>query len=258
MFQNILLELAYDGQGFQGFQEQPGKRTVAGCLRQAVEQWNGRPTRLIAAGRTDRGVHARSQWVNFLTPHDTRPEAIAYLLRPYLPEDLLVRSSRAVPANFQIRFHAQEKTYVYDLVETQALAPAYRKLVAASSYSLDAEAMRAACGLFVGRHDFSDFARQEPGQTGERTIFDCALAVDPWFGGAGRHFHFTVRGDAFLREQVRFMIGALIELGRGKRSRAEILASLRGEPGRKPYQAAPACGLTLAEVQWTLPEENHF
>ena len=95
--QNILLRVAYEGTDFCGYQEQPEKRTIAGTLRAAVERVTGRATRLVAAGRTDRGVHAEDQAVNFLTAFTWKSETFCRILQNQLPPDIRIRSAKSVP-----------------------------------------------------------------------------------------------------------------------------------------------------------------
>ncbi|WP_019134688.1 tRNA pseudouridine(38-40) synthase TruA [Kallipyga massiliensis] len=256
MYQNILLTLAYDGRNFHGFQAQADKRTVAGVLTRAVEKVLGKKTRLIAAGRTDAGVHAQGQIVNFLADTPIPAGAFAYHLYPYLPDDLQVLSSQGLPLNFHARFHSQAKTYRYDFVEAKRIHPKYRDFLPTCSYSLDPEVMSRGAALMVGRHNFSAFTLADEDRDPERTIYLFQLDREEWTEGEGFRWIFRIRGDSFLREQVRLMVGALVALGRGKWTLEEISQVIDQGAPHSPFMAAPPQGLTLDRVEWVFPERN--
>lgn len=256
MYQNILLTLAYDGRNFHGFQAQSGMRTVAGVLTKAVEKVLGKKTRLIAAGRTDAGVHAQGQIVNFLADTLIPASAFAYHLYPYLPDDLQVLSSQPLPLNFHARFHSIAKTYRYDFVEAKRIHPKYRDFLPTCTYPLDPDAVGQGAKLFQGRHNFSAFTLADEDRDPIRTIFSFDLDRKFWTEGEGCLWTFRIRGDSFLREQVRLMVGAMVALGRGKWTLEEVQSLIDQGAEHSPFMAAPPQGLTLDEVEWVFPKEN--
>lgn len=250
LLQNIVLTLAYDGTFFEGFQEQPYKRTVGGVLRKAVELVTGRTTRLIVAGRTDSGVHADAQIVNFLSVSDIPADRFYYNLKKYLPDDILVYRSEGASLRFHARFHSTWKTYCYVLSRGPLLHPKDRYRMALCSYPLNIERMKRAAGEFLGTHDFSAFSLPDPERSVVRTITECTIKEE------GNHLIFTIQGDAFLRQQVRIMAGALVDVGRGKLSADEISYALEHGSRIPIAPTLPACGLTLSRIYWKNPEEN--
>lgn len=258
MYQNILLTLAYDGRDFHGFQAQEGLRTVAGVLSKAIEKVLGKKTRLIAAGRTDAGVHAQGQIVNFLADTPIPAESFAYHLYPYLPDDLQVLSSQALPLNFHARFHSLSKTYRYDFIEAKRIHPKYRDFLPTCTYRLDPDKILEGAALLKGRHDFSAFTLADEERDPVRTIYSFEASRQTWVAGEGYHWVLLIRGDSFLREQVRLMVGALIALGRGKWTLSQVASTLEKGGRHSPFMAAPARGLTLERVEWVFPKDNLF
>ncbi|MDY3052093.1 MAG: tRNA pseudouridine(38-40) synthase TruA [Ndongobacter sp.] len=239
---NILLRVAYDGTRFRGFQGQPEERTVQGELRRAVDKLLGRPTRLIAAGRTDTGVHAEEQWVNFLSASPIAPKGIAHHLKPLLPEDLLALSSEEVPLSFHARFSSGKKVYRYVLSLDQPLLPVYRHYKASCAYPLDVGAMRRVLPLFLGRHDFSAFSRQDPLRQPIRDVSQFTMEQ------SGNDLVFHIAGESFLHNQIRIIIGALVEVGRGRLTEARIARLLEEGAAQPAAPTYPACGLTLERI----------
>ncbi len=247
MYKNILLNLAYDGTNFHGWQDQAGgARTVAGVLGQALEEVTGRSVRMIAAGRTDAGVHAEGQLVNFLTAYPAPPNLFYHQLKPHLPEDLMVISSMEVPRNFHARFQAKEKTYRYDLIEGPFLLPQLRHHFGLSTFPLDEDRIRRSLPLFLGTHNFSAFSLQDKDRDPIRTLK--AIRLDR----RGNHWIFRFTGDSFLRRQVRILVGALIDLGRGHLDPADLPPLLEQGADHPIAPAFPAAGLTLEKIEITL------
>lgn len=241
--QNILLHIAYDGTRFEGWQAQRGRRTVAGVLTEALQTMTTRTTRLIAAGRTDTGVHAVGQCANFLTHLMLPPAAFAKRLNSLLPEDIRILASEAVAPHFHARFADHETTYRY-MVENGVLYPAYRHLFFGYDYPLDGAAMQNAAELLLGEHDFSAFAQYTESETTVRTLSEVSVRRE------GSRFFFTFTGNGFLRRQVRVMVGALLDVGRGARTRTEIEDALQTGADHPLFFAAPPQGLTLVEVHY--------
>lgn len=239
---NILLRIAYDGTRFRGFQGQPGERTVYGVLRRAIDKLMGRPTRLISAGRTDTGVHAEEQWVNFLSASPIAPKGIVHHLKPLLPDDVLALSSEEVPLSFHSRFSSGEKVYRYVLSLDQPLLPVYRHYKAACTYPLNIEGMRRVLPLFLGRHNFSAFSRQDPLRQPIRDISQFTMKQ------SGNDLVFHIAGESFLHNQIRIIVGAMVEVGRGRLTEAQIARLLEEGAAQPVAPTYPACGLTLERI----------
>lgn len=250
MLQNILLTIAYDGSLFAGYQSQKNLRTVQGVLEEALSQLYQRPTRVIAAGRTDAGVHADGQIVNYLAASKIPAQAVPFHLNPLLPEDLVCFQGQAMPLNFHARFMATGKVYRYTLANKAMLHPLERRYKALCNFPLDLGAMQAASQLFLGEHDFSAFSLADPLRTPIRTID----AID--IQQAGEDLVFHIEGPSFLREEVRILVGALVEVGRHKLDPDAIAQALDQGNDFPIAPAFPACGLSLEKVFYDPVRKN--
>lgn len=212
------------------------------------------------AGRTDSGVHALGQVAAVLDPKQARANsAVMAALNGLLPDDVAIRAIETVGADFDPRRDARWREYRYRVCVGMA-SPLTVRLVLSHWASLDVQAMRAAAHRFEGEHDFASFAgmgagtpwstwRDKPRQTVRRILrCDCHVAVDPLFGGDDRIVEVTVVGDAFLPRQVRTMVGALIEVGRGRREPAWIEELLARGDRRGGPETVPGHGLVLWAV----------
>jgi tRNA pseudouridine38-40 synthase len=245
------LDIGYDGTAFSGWASQAGRRTVQGEL----ETWLGRvigsePPRLVCAGRTDAGVHARGQVAHF----DLGPRAIpdpagaVRRLNRVLPDDLVVWRLAPAPAGFDARFSAVWRRYVYRLAEPSTpVHPLYRNQVTRLRRDLDLGRMNAAAGALVGLRDFGAFCRGREGGTTIRTLLDLR-AVRVTAGPLREVVECTVRADAFCHSMVRSLVGALVEVGSGRRDAGwlELVTAAAVRDPAIPVLAAG--GLTLEEV----------
>jgi tRNA pseudouridine38-40 synthase len=252
--QRLKLVVAYDGRGFSGSQRQPGKRTVQGELEAAASKLFDTAASMSLAGRTDSGVHAVGQVASCL---DFRPGLsewqIARALRAHLAEDLSVGSVDRVSISFDPRRDARWRQYRYQIWNGPP-NPLVRGRTALVERSLDVDAIRQVATALVGEQDFASFAGLGQGvpwtdRTGRGTVRRIwAVGVESCPGPLGRMVTVSITGDAFLPGQVRSMIGALIEIGRGRRDSdwlAEVIATRDRRVGPK---SAPAHGLVLWQV----------
>ena len=246
------IDLGYDGTAFSGWATQPGRRTVQGEL----ETWLGRvlaldPTpRLVCAGRTDAGVHARGQVVHLdLDPTvAVDPPAVVRRLNRVLPDDLVVWRLVRAPAGFDARFAALWRRYVYRLAEPAApVHPLLRGMVTRLKSDLDLDRLNAAAPGLLGLRDFGAFCRGREGGTTIRTLLDLA-GVRVADGPLAGMVEVTVRADAFCHSMVRSLVGALVEVGCGRRD-VGWLATVTVAAVRDPsVPVLPPGGLTLEEV----------
>lgn len=240
---NYMLRIAYDGSNFKGYQLQDGERTVSAELKTAIETLLGRKTRIIAAGRTDAGVHAREQIVNFLTTTDISAKGFSYHLQKHLPDDILCWDSVEVPLNFHSRFASRSKTYKYVVSLKNPMMPMDRKYKANCTYKLDFNKMSEVLSLFEGVHDFSAFSKNDPLRQPIRPLdsFEMNRVEDELI--------FILKGESFLHNQVRILIGAVIQVGREKLSLKEIEDALKNGSTSPIAPTYPACGLTLEHIE---------
>ncbi len=252
----IRIDLAYDGTDFNGWAIQPGLRTVQGLLEGALATALRLPgARVVCAGRTDTGVHARGQVVHFdLDPEvlsgsvgrstETPDAALLRRLNGILPTDLRVHRVAEAAEGFDARFSAMWRRYSYRVVDDpNSVDPLTRHHVLVWQRALDLDAMNKASAELVGLHDFASFCRRREGATTVRTLLDLSWTRDEYGVAVA-----TVRADAFCHSMVRSIVGCLLAIGEGRQPpswAAEILSGARRDPG---MTVAHARGLTLEEV----------
>ena len=242
--QNIMLRIAYDGTAFAGYQEQENCRTVAGVLRGAVETLTGRSTRLIAAGRTDAGVHAEDQVVNFLTHLDWPADAFLYQLRCLLPDDLLLRSAQVAIPSFHARFAPHKTTYRYVVENGPYVLPTERHTVFSYTFPLNDALILEAARRLEGTHQFAAFSVPDPYRNSQRTVD--AVTIER----QATRLILRFTADGFLHRQVRFMTGAILLAGRGALDLCTLSAALE-DPNAKPIAfCADAQGLVLEKIAY--------
>src|SRR3989338_7365138 len=228
---NIKLVLEYDGSAFFGFQRQPQRMTVQEALEKALSSLLNRKTKIAAAsGRTDTGVHALGQVVNFKTVSSMPVAQIQKGLNGLLPRAVAVTEVTQVREKFHARFDARSKTYEYRIWNDPTRSP----LHAASTFHvrepLNVAKMRAAAKYFTGRHDFKSFAtaskisgkNQRTEKNTVRTIHRFQIVKN------GPLIRLIIEGDGFLYLMVRNLTGVLLEVGKGKLSLRELSKILKG------------------------------
>ncbi len=249
----LRLDLAYDGAAFHGWAAQGGTdlRTVQGELEGWLARLLRRPAPLTCAGRTDAGVHARGQVAHIDTVPGEDPAEVAALLARRLPRalpaDLVLRGVRVAPPGFDARFAAHWRRYAYRLTDATAPDPLVRGHVLRVPGPLDVPAMDAAGAALLGLHDFAAFCKHRDGATTIRTLLACTTCRPTDAAGAGP-IEVTVRADAFCHSMVRSLVGALVDVGRGRRP-PDWPASLLDSDGRAgAVTVLPPHGLVLEEV----------
>jgi tRNA pseudouridine38-40 synthase len=261
----VRLDLAYDGTDFSGWAAQPGRRTVEGELSTGLTTVlrASQAVRLVVAGRTDAGVHARGQVAHADTDasalnqvavrSDRSPDDVLRArLAGVLPADVTVSRVSRAPDGFDARFSATSRRYQYRLADDLSTHdPLRRRDTVAVRGHLDAHAMSDAAYLLVGLHDFAAFCKRRDGATTVRTL----LAVS-WERRPDGVLVGTVVADAFCHSMVRSLVGALVPVGEGRRDvdwPAEVLAGGVRDPG---VRVMPPHGLSLEEV--TYPPDDQL
>jgi tRNA pseudouridine38-40 synthase len=236
--------LEYDGADFRGWQRQAGRRSVQGCLEQALLDITGSPTTVVGAGRTDSGVHATGQVAHFDSVFERPAEELARALNAVLARDVSVRQLAPVVEHFHARHVATSRTYRYRLLVDEVRRPTERR----RSWHVgpvDPAAIAGAAMQLIGKHDFGGFGT--PPLAGGSTIrevsrYDVLLSDDSTV-------ELVVQANAFLRHQVRRMTGLLVEVGRGRRGPADVASILAGGVAA-PVRRAPPQGLVLEKVDY--------
>jgi len=242
---NLRLDICYDGTRYRGWQRLPGKDdTIQGKLETALSRILGEAIEISGSGRTDAGVHARGQVVNFHCESTMTAEEILENLRRYLPEDIGIYSCRDVSQRFHARLNAKEKTYRYRIWNSTRPCVFERRFVTVMPEELNLDAMNAAAGHLLGQHDFAAFCGNA--KMKKSTVrFIRSLTIER----CGEEVHITVTGNGFLHNMVRIIVGTLVEVGRGERSPDSIPELFGGKRADAGFLAPPQ-GLCLMEVYY--------
>ena len=240
--QNIRLVLEYDGTDFVGWQVQPNGPSIQAELEKALRQLLRHEVTTIAAGRTDAGVHARGQVVNFKTDEEVEPRVLVKGLNALLPRQIAILTADEVDAAFHARYSAKKRLYRYYLsLRRTALERDFVWYV--GGYSLDVGLMRACAASTVGEHDFASFCKADSGA--DSSV--CLVTTATW-NELGRKLVFEICSNRFLHGMVRALVGTMVEVGRGHRSSEEFGRILAARDRRAAGMSAPAKGLFLEEV----------
>lgn len=240
------LDIAYDGTDFSGWAPQPGRRTVHGVLTDALQRLVRAPVALTVAGRTDAGVHASGQVAHVDLSGELEPDRLVRRLARLLPPDVRVRAVTAVPPEFDARFSALRRHYVYRVTTAPWGAdPLRARDTLAWPHPIDLDAVARASSALLGEHDFAAFCRRREGATTIRELLRFAWSVD-----ADGVVRAELSADAFCHSMVRSLVGAMLDVGRGRRA-VEWPAGLLDRAERASDVAvAPAHGLTLVGVDY--------
>jgi tRNA pseudouridine38-40 synthase len=243
---NIRLTVSYDGTDFNGWQTQPGYRTVQETLEQAIAKLTGEAkVRVNASGRTDAGVHAVGQVVNFYTSSEHPPVVFARAVNAHLPADVVVRDPADVPEAFDANRDARRKLYRYVIHDGPVPDPFLRRYAMHSRHPLDAAAMRRAAEPLKGRHDFHSFETEWPNRMSSvRTITH--LSINRY----ADYIWIDVEADGFLYNMVRAIAGTLVNVGRGYWPEEQVAKILQAEDRALAGPTAPAQGLFLMRVTY--------
>ncbi len=240
---NLRMTLSYDGTDFLGWERQAEGRTVQGVVEAALAELHGHPVDVSVAGRTDSGVHALGQVINFRTDASIPDERFPYALNALLPKDVRAIGSFRVSDAFHARFDAVARVYAYYFQTGEFESPIDRRFAWHLRREPSLPALNSLAASIVGTHDFTTFAAAgDASQSRVRDIFTAA------FYREGRHLVFRIAGNAFLYRMVRSLVGTMIDFeltGAGPPRMREILqARERGLAG----PTAPPNGLFLLKV----------
>ena len=240
---NIRLDICYDGTRYQGWQRQVStQETIQGKLETALSRILGETIEISGSGRTDAGTHAKGQVANFHCKSEMPCETILEELRRYLPADIGIESCREASERFHARLNARGKTYCYRVWNCEAPCVFERRYVHIMPEALNLDAMEQAAGHLLGRHDFAAFCTNAGKKKSTVRCLE-ELRIEP----VGHEVRFWVSGDGFLHNQVRIMVGTLLEVGMGQRTPDSIPALFEGKRAMSGMKL-PAKGLCLEEV----------
>ncbi len=240
----IKLTIEYDGTDYVGWQLQENGRSVQEVLERGLAQILRENIRIVGAGRTDAGVHARGQVASFRMESSLHCHQLLRSLNGVLPEDVVVVGAEEVAADFNARYSARSRRYQYIIRRRPTALD--RKFCWELGYKLDVDLLSRCAGIIAGAQDFESFCKSEARVDHYRcTVFDAL-----WSSPDSATLVFDISADRFLHGMVRALVGTMVEIGRGYRSIDELPAILNAKDRRRAGMAAPARGLFLFEVKY--------
>lgn len=247
---NIRLEIAYNGTAYIGWQSQKNGRTVQDAIEEAIYKTTAKKVSLLAAGRTDTGVHALGQVANFNIDHELPPEKYTDALNYYLPKDILIKSSAQVEDSFHARFDAQSKRYRY-LIGLNKSAHYYNYRWEIRE-ALDLTMLRQASDIVTGEHDFAPFCVV----SSRKENNTCSIYHSRWHRW-GDLLIYEIRGNRFLHSMIRSLVGSMVNLARTDPDKnpqnltlAQFEDIILNCTEKRMTFTAPACGLYLVSVRY--------
>ena len=249
-----VLILEYDGRHYHGFQLQAGLPTVQGAIEAALRKLTGERTRVMAASRTDAGVHAQGQVVSFRTGSSHSRQTFVNGLNFYLPKDIVVKAAYRVKDAFNVRRSAVSREYNYYLLNSGTRSPLREGFSHRVTGRLDTEAMNQACPTLIGEHDLASFTSgiglgmKSP----VRRVYRAEVRQD------GELAIFKIVANSFLPHQVRNTVGTLIKVGLGRMSGDEFCCIMEAKSPGLAGPMAPAHGLCLMQVNYARPFEEEI
>lgn len=246
------LIIAYDGTDYSGFQRQKGFTTIQGELEKALRKigWQGKS--ILAAGRTDAGVHATGQVVTFNHEWQHSLPEMQAALNHFLPESISVRNVRMRKPNFHPRYDAVSREYTYGVLIADSRDPQKERFMWRLDRDIDWEAVYRSAKSFSGEHDFMFFGRpMSPGGSTIRKVYN-----SQWVEQNPGEYYYHISADAFLYHMVRRIVFVMMAVGDGRVSREVVKQIIAGEGGKIPPGIAPARGLTLTKVLYNDNKED--
>jgi tRNA pseudouridine38-40 synthase len=242
---NISLVVEYDGTNYHGWQCQPKGVTVEETLKGAIERILDHPVKMYSAGRTDAGVHALGQVVNFVTEKRIDLTSLVRGLNSMLPDDIRVGSAMERDLSFHARYSAKSKIYVYTIHNAPRHSPFSVRYSWHVPYGLDSALMNRCVRSLVGRHDFASFKKKkEPYRSCEREILTAGVKR------RGSFVHIVIEATGFLRYMVRNIVGTLVLLGEGKIAPEEFGRIVEARDRDRAGPTAPPQGLLLRRIKY--------
>jgi|AntRauTorckE6833_2_1112554.scaffolds.fasta_scaffold00607_34 tRNA pseudouridine38-40 synthase len=240
------ITLAYDGTKYSGWQRQKNTSlTIQQILEEKLTKINKSYVLAISAGRTDAGVHAKEQIVHYELDVDIPEARMPFALNSLLPRDIICKDAKIVDSEFHSRYDAQGKFYRYRLSNNKFPSVFTRNYVYNIRSKLDFEKIKEAAPLLVGTHDFASF------QNSGSDIYDTVRTLKKIeINKVNDEYRFDIKGNGFLYNMVRIVMGTFIEIGQGKMKLESLSEILESKDRRKAGFTAPAKGLTLMKVYY--------
>ncbi len=248
---NIAFQIEYDGTNYGGWQVQPNVFTVQECIQNTIYELSGAKCILISAGRTDSGVHSSGQVANALFD-DSFPiptDKLAAALNSKLPEDIRIKQAVDVNEEFHSRFNALAREYEYNFHTVPSVFK--RNFSTFFKYPLDEDILFTTNHLFLGKHDFTSFSKNNP----STKSYICNVEVCRWIKTSSTEYKLIIKADRFVYGMVRSIVGSMLEAAAERIFPTDIIYGLQN-PGRDKFiKLAPSTGLILTNVFY---KENIF
>ncbi|MDH5185910.1 MAG: tRNA pseudouridine(38-40) synthase TruA [candidate division WOR-3 bacterium] len=236
---NILLEIEYDGTDYFGWQYQPNKKTIQGTIEETLKKFLNEPINLIGTSRTDAGVSALGQVANFLCNSQLSVKSIQAALNSSLPRDIYIKKAYSVHLLFHARFDAKSKIYRYQIIFGRS--PLRQRFAWALKYRLNVARMEQTSELFIGNKDYHWFCETK-NENGYVNVMDINFKKN-------QDLAIEIEANRFLYKMVRRIVGALVDIGRGRINKQDILNRFLNKK-HKPLIVAPPSGLVLLKVKY--------
>ena len=246
---NYKLTIQYDGGRYKGWQRLgQGEDTIQGRIEKVLSNMIEQPVEIIGASRTDAGVHALAQVANVKLQHDIPPHKLKNILNHNLPPDISVTDAEQVDAAFHARFAAKDKTYLYKIWNGEYSHPFMRKYSMHIKKKLNVQEMRKAARHFVGKHDFTAYTNAKSNKKKTvRHVYSLEISESEGF------IDIRVRGNGFLYNMVRKIVGTLIEVGMGEKQADEVPEIILSKERVRTGRMAEAQGLYLETITYESP-----
>jgi len=249
----MVLIMEYNGTHYHGFQLQADLPTIQGEIEKALWKLTREKRRVMAASRTDAGVHARGQVVSFRVKGSLSPQTFINGLNYYLPRDIAVKAAYRVGDSFNVRRDALSREYSYYILNSLTRSPIWEGFSYLVSNHLDIEAMNQACQALIGKHDFTSFSTciGTGIKSAVRHVYKAEIEKD------GELAVFNMVASSFVPHQVRNTVGTLIRVGLSKMTIDEFDNLIEAKEPGLAGPTAPACGLYLIRINYPHPWERY-
>jgi tRNA pseudouridine38-40 synthase len=243
---NIKLVVEYDGADYFGFQRLPGRRTIQGELEKALSRIMQDEIKIVGAGRTDAGVHALGQVISFRTGCSIPIDKVCIALNSVMPRDITVKSAVEALPEFHARYSAKARTYRYTILNSETPSAILRRYSLWEMHSIDENAVRTGAEHLLGVHDFASFC--SPDDETEHTVREIQQIE---VSRLDELVFITLKGNAFLRNMVRIIVGVLIQVGIGRLNPGAVKDILNARDRRCAGRTASPAGLCLVNVDYS-------
>ncbi len=253
MGKTIVLSIEYDGTNYSGWQRQKNSNSIQQTIENAIKKATNFDLHVIAAGRTDAGVHALNQIAHCRIPDDfpIPEEKIATVINSKLPLDIYIKSAKIIESNFHATKDAIGRAYIYRIHTTPNVF--IRKYSLFVPFKINLEILNDVAKVFLGEHDFTAFSKRNPSTRN----YVCNVSVSQWEMSDNSQYYFRVEANRFVYGMVRALVGVMLDYCRRRRSIEEIKKALNTGKKFFPYPLAKACGLFLEKIIYP-PEKNFF